>query len=142
MRIVILFFAMVVGVAAVSALVTRQFVERPPESQEALHRWLHERLDLTPDQKESLKKIEDRFAVEEQRLRDDLAQANRDLAVAISEDGSYTPRVSAAVERVHLQMGELQKLSIEHLFEMTTVLSPEQSARLMQYAEMALTEAP
>lgn len=106
-----------------------------------MHRWLHDQLGLTAEKKESLTRIETRFAVEEKSLQEALLQANRDLATAIREDGSYTPRVAAAVEQVHHQMGELQKLSIAHLFEMTTVLSPDQSAKLMQLAEMALTEA-
>lgn len=142
MRTVILFFAVVIGVAAISTLATRHFIERPPQTQDALHHWLHDRLDLTAAQKEALAKIDVRFAAEVKRLRDALAVANRDLATAIREEGSYTPRVVAAVEHVHHEMGELQKLSIAHLFEMTTVLSPEQSARLMQYAEMALTAGP
>ena len=142
MRTVILFFAVVVGVAAIAALATRQLIEQPPRTQDAMHRWLHDRLELTAEQEESLRKIESRFASEERRLRNGLSQANRDLATVISEESSYTPRVAAAVERVHSEMGELQKLSIAHLYEMTTVLSPEQNARLMQYAEMALTESP
>ena len=35
-------------------------------------------------------------------------------------------------------MGELQKLSIQHIFEMKTVLTPEQFERLLHYAQQAL----
>lgn len=142
MRNAIIFFTVVIAVAALSAVATRHFLGEPQPTPDAMHRWLHDRLGLTTEQRESLKAIEQRFAADEQRLRNNLKQANRDLARAIREDGNYTPRVTAAVEHVHHEMGELQKLSIAHLFEMTTVLTPEQSARLMEYAEMGLTETP
>jgi Spy/CpxP family protein refolding chaperone len=140
MRTVILFFFLVVGVAAVSALATRYLIDQTPRQPEALHEWLHAQLDLTDEQLEALEKIETTFAVKETPLRAAFTEANRDLAIVIREEGAYTPKVSAAVENVHRQMGELQKISIAHLFEMTTVLEPEQKNKLMHYAEMALTD--
>ena len=142
MRTVILFFFLVVGVAAVSALATRYLIDQPPRQPEVLHDWLHAQLDLTDEQLVALERIEAEFAVKEAPLRDAFAADNRDLATVIREEGAYTPKVSIAVENVHQQMGELQKLSIAHLFEMTTVLEPEQKKKLMHYAEMALTETP
>lgn len=142
MRKVILLFAIVVAVAALSAVATRHLVGEDRPTQDAMHRWLHHRLGLTTEQKAGLVAIEAKYSAEEQRLRAAFHQANHDLANAIREDGKYTPRVTAAIERVHHEMGELQKLSIAHLFEMTTVLTPEQSAKLMEYAEMGLTQTP
>lgn len=141
MRTLILFFVVVFGMAAMSSLATWYFVSGTPESQHDVHDWLHEQLDLTDDQVVALEKIEERSAAEESQLRDAFATANRELATALREEGAYTPRVAAAVEGVHRQMGELQKLSIAHLFEMTTILEPEQNEKLMHYAEIALTEA-
>jgi Spy/CpxP family protein refolding chaperone len=140
MRTVILFFFLVVGVAAVSALATRYLINQTPRQPGALHDWLHAQLDLTDEQLEALEKIEATFAVKETPLREAFTAANRDLAIVIREEGAYTSRVSKAVENVHQQMGELQKISIAHLFEMTTVLEPEQKNKLMTYAEMALTD--
>lgn len=141
MRNLILFFVVVLGMAAMSALTTWYFVSGTSESYHDVHDWLHEELNLTDDQVVALEKIEGQFADEESQLRDAFANANRDLATALREEGAYTPRVATAVEGVHREMGELQKLSIAHLFEMTTILEPEQSEKLMHYAEMALTEA-
>lgn len=142
MRTTILFFVGVIAVAAVSSLATRHFTEPTPETEDALHHWLHDQLELTAGQRDALSKIEARFRGDEARLRDALAQANHDLAQAIREHDSFSPSVAAAVENVHLQMGELQKLSIAHLYEMKAILTPAQGDKLMQLAEMALTEAP
>ena len=140
MRTVILFFSVVIGVAAISALATRYFMAAPQQTHDSKREWLHEQLNLTEKQHEALEQIEVRFASEETRLRDAFNAANRNLATAIHEEGASTPRVEAAIENVHHQMGELQKLSVAHLFEMTTVLEPEQKEKLMHYAEIALTE--
>ncbi|RKX35789.1 MAG: heavy metal resistance protein [Verrucomicrobia bacterium] len=142
MRTVILFFFVVIGVAAISALATRHFTEQSPQTPDAMHGWLHEELNLTDEQEASLNRIEEQFAGEEAGLRAAFNAANRHLATVIREEGAFTPRVVAAVENVHREMGELQKLSISHLFEMTKVLAPEQNEKLMRYAEKALTETP
>ncbi len=142
MRTIILFFFVVIGVAAISALATRHFIEPPAQTPYTMHEWLHEELNLTEEQSASLKRLEEQFATEEAGVRSAFNDANRHLATVIREEGAFTPRVVAAVENVHRQMGELQKLSIAHLFEMTKVLSPEQRAKLMRYAEQALTETP
>jgi hypothetical protein len=65
-----------------------------------------------------------------------------ELARAIKEDKAYTPRVAAAVEHVHHCMGDLQKTSIEHVFAMRAVLSPEQGEKLLSLAQRALEQSP
>jgi len=142
MRTTILFFFVVIGVAAISALATRHFTEPPAHTPHSMHEWLHEELNLTEEQSASLTRLEEQFATKEAGVRTAFNDANRHLATVIREEGAFTPRVGAAVEEVHRQMGELQKLSISHLFEMTTVLDPEQNEKLMGYAEKALTGTP
>ena len=71
-----------------------------------------------------------------------MRQANQELAAAIAKSKGYSPEVAAAVEKVHQHMGELQKASLEHLFEMRTVLTPEQGERLFQLAHDALEKSP
>jgi Spy/CpxP family protein refolding chaperone len=136
------FFLVVIGVATVSAIATRLWIEREPPAPESVHEWLHARLDLSAEQDEALEQIEERFAAQEKPLREAFAAANRDLAVLIREEGAFTPNVASAVENVHHRMGELQKLSLEHLFTMASILDPAQKETLIHYAEMALTEFP
>jgi Spy/CpxP family protein refolding chaperone len=143
MRATILFFIAVIVVAAGAALGTRALMDRQQDhADDTMHRWLHDKLDLTAAQREDLHQIELKYADEERQLRSRLDEANRALARVIREDSSYTPRVGAAVEEVHMRMGELQKLSIAHLFEMRAHLTDEQNERLLHLAEMALTNAP
>jgi hypothetical protein len=143
MRSVLIFFAVVVIIACGAALGTRAVMDHHNDpSDETMHRWLHDKLNLTPAQVESLHQVELTFADEEKRLQANLDDANRQLAKVMREDKAYTPRVTEAVEQVHHSMGELQKLSIAHLFEMRSHLTEEQNEKLLHFAEMALTNAP
>jgi hypothetical protein len=144
MRTILVFFAAIIVIAGGAALGTRALIEHREEdhSDDTMHRWLHDKLDLTPEQVRSLEQLEVKFADDEKRLRTKLDEANRALAKAMVEDKAYTPRVTLAVEQVHHWMGELQKLSIAHLFDMRSHLTPEQNEKLLHYAEMALTDAP
>jgi hypothetical protein len=56
----------------------------------------------------------------------------------MGEEKGYGPRVAACVEVVHQRMGDLQKASIEHVFEMRSVLSPEQGDKLLTLAQKIL----
>jgi len=140
MKATFFFFVVVIGVAAISAVTTRLLIDRPQPQAASLHDWLHERLDLTQEQSVAIDQIEAEFATKEKPVREAFAAANRDLAALIGAEAAYTPEVAEAVEQVHHLMGELQKLSIEHLFAMASVLDPGQREKLIHYAEMALTE--
>ncbi|HEX9783973.1 MAG TPA: periplasmic heavy metal sensor [Opitutaceae bacterium] len=113
MRPVITFFVVVVLLACAAALGTRRLMDRHDDpSNIMLHRWLHDKLELTSEQRAAIEEIEADFAAEEMRLRANLSEANRQLAKIMREDEAYTPRVTDAVEQVHHAMGELQKLSM------------------------------
>ena len=58
----------------------------------------------------------------------------------LEEERTFTPRVSAAVEDVHRAMAELQKATIEHLFEMEQALTAEQYNLLLKLAGEALSQ--
>lgn len=117
--------AAVVGAAATWGGIQWSTRAAPPTD---LHAVIHQRLDLTPDQDRRLDAIEAGFARERERLEAELRQANRELTVAIGESRGDTPEVQAAVDHFHLAMGELQKATIAHVFEMRAVLSPDQAA--------------
>lgn len=143
MKTILAFFAAVVAVAALSSFCTwRWAASRPSAVSADAHDWLHKELHVTPAQHKALEPIEARYAERERALREKMRQANLELAAAIAKSKGYSPEVAAAVEKVHQHMGELQKASLEHLFEMRTVLTPEQSERLLQLAHDALEKSP
>lgn len=143
MRTLIGLFAMAVVVAAVSSFCTLRWVAtRPPIVSADAHDWLHKELHITPEQHKALEPIETRFAEKERMHRELMQAANRQLAAALRKGDANAPEIAAAVHQIHLHMGELQKDSIEHLFEMRAVLTPEQSNKLLQLAEKALEDSP
>lgn len=98
------------------------------------HHWLHEQLELSAAEHARLEPLESEFVQREKALADALKEAKRQLAAAVEEDKAYTPRVSKAIEEIHRAMADLQKATIEHLFEMEEALSAEQYERLLRLA--------
>ena len=142
MKIMLSFFAAVIAVAALSSFCTWRWVAGSHPVAVDSHEWLHKELRVTPEQHKALEPIEARYAERERVLRERMRQANRELAAAIGKSKGSSPEVAAAVEKVHQHMGELQKASLEHLFEMRTVLTTEQGDRLLELARKGLEEAP
>lgn len=137
------FFLVVIAVAALAAFcATHWMAGRSPEISIVAHEWLHKELQPTEAQHRALEPIEAQFTEKQRLLVDRLHAANVDLARIIGEEKEYTPRVAAAVETVHHCMGDLQKASIEHVFAMRSVLTPEQSDKLLKLAQRALEQAP
>lgn len=138
-----LLFVTVIVAAALSAFcATHWMTSRSTDPLVAGHEWLHSELQLTEAQQNALEPIEAQFAEKQRRLIEQLHAANLDLARVMAEDKAYTPRVAAAVEMVHHRMGDLQKASIEHLFAMRSVLTPDQSDKLLKLAQRALEQTP
>lgn len=104
------------------------------------HDWLHLELGLDEDQTPGLDKLEHEFGAREAEARAKLDAATKELGRIIVEERRFSPRVQEAVEKVHHQMAELQKLTLHHIFEMETVLSPEQYQRLLDLAGASLAE--
>jgi Spy/CpxP family protein refolding chaperone len=127
------------GVAAVSSLVTvwvlsSQSRAVPPD----YHAWIHEELAMTEEQERRLEPSERRYEETKRHLTEVIRLANQELGVAISEDRTNSPRVQAAVERIHAAMGELQQATLRHIFEMQEVLEPEQYEHLIKLTQEAL----
>jgi len=97
--------------------------ERP-----SLHDIVHDELDLTAAQHAEIGVIEARFAAIRPGLEGEVRAANQELAQAIEQGEGDGPRVQAAVDHFHAAMGALQKETIAHVFEMRSVLTPEQAA--------------
>ena len=91
----------------------------------SLHSIVHHRLDLTAEQDTRLEAIEARFAARRGALEAEVRKANRELADAIAISEGDSPQVQAAVDHFHVAMGDLQKATIAHVFEMRSVLTPQ-----------------
>ena len=85
-----------------------------------------ERLNLTQEQATRIEAIESEFATRRRALELEMQAANAELATAIRDEHGYGPRVTAAIERCHHAMGELQAETIRHVFAMREVLTPDQ----------------
>lgn len=109
------------------------------EDNGSLHQFVHEELVLTEDQNTRLETLEARFAVERAALESSLRAANARLAQAMDDEHEYGPEVSAAIDDVHGQMGELQKATVQHVFDMREILEPEQQRLFDRKVSEALT---
>ena len=109
------------------------------EDNGSLHQFVHEELVLTEDQNSRLETLEARFAVERAALESSLRAANARLAQAMDAEHEYGPEVSAAIDDVHGHMGELQKATGQHVFDMREILEPEQQRLFDRKVSEALT---
>ena len=110
-----------------------------PAAGNSLHAMVHEELSLSPDQENQLHDIERSFADRRQALEGEMRKANAELAVAIRASETAGPDVEAAVHHFHDAMGALQTETIEHVYAMRKVLTPEQRKRFDDKIAQALT---
>ena len=105
----------------------------------SLHGFVHQELRLSETHIKDLDKMEDKFAIKRRTLELSLRAANGKLATAMEEEHEFGPKVALAVEDVHDRMGELQKATIAHVFEMRSLLKPDQQAAFDRHVSDALT---
>lgn len=125
--------------AIVGVVIGQKFVVPPSPVENELHDLLHRDLELDSKQDAQIELIEQRFAVRRRALELELRADNARLAEAIEAEHGYGPKVSAAVDRSHAAMGQLQKETLEHMFAMRSVLKPAQAAKFDQALVKALT---
>lgn len=113
----------------------RLLFDRPAPS---LHQALHSELHLTDEQMRAVDALERDFAPRRRALELEMRAANAELAAAIREEHGYGPRVTAAVERFHAAMGELQTETLRHVFAMRATLTVEQQAKFDNVVSQAL----
>ena len=112
------------------------------EAGSGLHDFVHDELTLTTDQEQRLDALEARFAVERARLEGSARAANARLAQAMENEHEYGPEVSAAIDEVHARMGDLQKATVRHVFDMREILEPDQQRQFDRKVSDALTRDP
>ena len=136
-------YLLVAAIAFAAALagvfVGRELVSPAQPVEGELHRLLHERLHLDARQEEEIHAIERRLASRKMALETQLRNENARLAEAIRTEHGFGPRVAAAVDHSHHVMGQLQKETLEHIFAMRGVLTPEQAREFDAAVTKALT---
>ncbi len=125
------------GVAG--AWLGRSFIPAPSSPRAELHDFLHNHLDLDAGQRARLETLESGFVIQKGTLEAQLRANNAELARAIDREHGEGPQVTAAVDRSHHVMGELQKATLAHIFAMRALLRPDQSARFDAAVTRALT---
>ncbi|MDQ8757394.1 periplasmic heavy metal sensor [Sphingosinicella sp. LHD-64] len=125
--------------ALAGVLVGRSLPDPRAEQATALHKLLHDQLDLDPQQRVRIAALEERFAVRHQALELEIRADNARLAAAIQAEHGYGPQVTAEVDRSHAVMGDLQKETLAHIFAMRAVLRPDQAERFDRAVVQALT---
>jgi Spy/CpxP family protein refolding chaperone len=126
--------------AALGAFGGAQYVIYKMQKPTPMHELVHRRLDLTNEQTNRIAAMEEKHAKVKAALEAEMRAANGDLAKAFQEKHAYTPEVQAAIDRFHAAMGDLQKETVEHTFEMRSVLTPQQAAEFDQTVVKSLTE--
>lgn len=114
----------------------------PQHASVGMHEFVHHELSLTSEQEVRLEEIEGAFAVEHRRLEAQLRAANANLAAAMDEEHEFGPKVSEAIDEVHSSMGDLQKATIRHVFNMRAILDDRQQQAFDRQVSIALTTDP
>jgi len=133
---ILIFLALAAGF--LGSLAANSWSAQDSESS-SLHGFVHHELSLSETQTKDLNEMENEFAVKRRTLELSLRAANGKLAIAMDEEHEFGPKVALAVEDVHDQMGELQKATIAHVFEMRSLLTPDQQTAFDQQVSDALT---
>jgi hypothetical protein len=94
------------------------------------HAWMHENLVITPEQERLLAPFEKSYETERQQWRDEIGRAGRDLAEAIRNTAAPGPEMEAALSRLNVAQGALQRATLDHFFTMKQHLSPDQAERM------------
>jgi Spy/CpxP family protein refolding chaperone len=139
-----LFLLIVLATAFGGLYLGQHFMPKPHvhqiQSASSWHQILHDKLHITPEQDVRLEEIERHYRQRRQYLEEQMRLTNMELAEAIKADKSFSPKVQAATDKIHHAMGELQKATLEHLFEMRPILTDEQNRKLEQMVTDALYE--
>lgn len=96
-------------------------------------------LDLSDAQAAEIQGIEDRFYQRRGMLRNQIAEANIDLADALLSDMVYGRAAQMAVMDVQEGLGELQRATVLYVLEVRDVLNPDQQMVYDRRIREALT---
>ena len=138
----LLFFALAVAlVAGVSCYLGSCFMHAFCSRKGDAHEWIHQQLNISAEEEKGLESYEKSFAEKKKHYEEVIRLTNMELAQAILESQGDSPQVTAALEKILKNQGELQKATLEHVFEMKTALSPEKYQKLLDLTANALYQS-
>lgn len=139
-------YLLVAAVAALAAVTAMWLGRSLPVANHGgegrLHEIMHEQLELDAGQEKQIEMLEARFAQQRKALDAEMRKANVELARAVADEHAYGTAVEHAVDRSHMAMGELQKVTLRHVFAMREVLRPDQAQVFDKAVQEALVQAP
>lgn len=106
------------------------------------HAWMHEHLDITPEQHAALESVEAEFEQSRTRLKAEIRAAGLELAEVIRKAEAGDPRIKDALQRLNRSQAELQHRTLDHFFAMKRFLRPAQAAKLLDWTHDSLTREP
>jgi nickel and cobalt resistance protein CnrR len=104
-----------------------------------LHAWMHQHLDITPEQHEKLEPLEAEFENLRVKLKDEIRLADVALAQTIREPNVNEAAMNAALDKLSKAQAELQHATLAHFFVMKRYLRPAQATRLLEWTHDSLT---
>ncbi len=138
----LILLALIAAIAGAACWLTARYFNRTIHTEKGdAHAWIHTQLGITAEQDKALEPIEQRYAEQRKHYGEMLRIANAELGKAILEERTDSERVKAAVARIHEAQGELQNATLQHIFEMKSVLTPPQYEKLLQSTADALSTA-
>ena len=138
----LILLALIAAIAGAACWFTARYLNRTIHADKGdAHAWIHTQLGITAAQEKALEPIEQRYAEQRKHYGEMLRIANAELGKAILEERSDSDRVKAAVARIHEAQGELQNATLQHIFEMQSVLTTQQYEKLLQSTADALSTA-
>ena len=102
------------------------------------HFEIHKRLKLSEAQDRDMEVLENAFKAKLAELGKPIKEANSELATALVEDRSHSPRVRDAIKKIHHAQAALQNVTIGHILEMRTVLNEDQFDEFLQMTAESL----
>lgn len=103
-----------------------------------LHAWMHEHLDITPEQHDKLDPIEKEFEQRRVALKAQIRAAGVELAQVIGAPNVDEARMKDALDRLNQGQAELQRLTLDHFFAMKRHLRPAQARKLVEWTHDSL----
>ncbi len=103
-----------------------------------LHSWMHEHLNITPEQHGKLEPLEEEFEQARTKLQEEIRLADVELAKTIRDPKMTPAAMDAALERLNKAQGALQRATLEHFFAMKRYLRPAQADKLLEWTHDSL----
>ncbi|OYX36748.1 MAG: hypothetical protein B7Y99_00300 [Caulobacterales bacterium 32-69-10] len=107
-----------------------------------LHDVIHSRFKLSDAERARLELAEDRYSQRRNDIQLSIRAANWRLAASIKRDPELSSDAIGASKAVEDSAGELQRVTLEHIFEMRAALDPQHRATYDAVLVDALTRDP